>query len=123
VIDTVHKHGAKVWFHSCGYIEPLREDLIEIGVDCWNPFPPNVKGNDHKMLAEWRRGRLVLDGGVDQILMVQGTADQIRKKTQQVLDLFAPDGGLLIGPSQVLTEDMPLENKIAFFETAVRYGK
>lgn len=122
VIDVVHRHGAKIWFHSCGYIEPLREDLFEVGVDCWNPFPPNVKGNDHPALADWRRGRLVLDGGVDQILMVQGTAEQVREATEKVLDLFAPDGGLLIGPSQVLTEDMPLGNKIAFFETAVKYG-
>ena len=46
--DIVHRHGAKVWFHSCGHIMPLMDDLIEIGIDCWNPFPPYVKGNDHR---------------------------------------------------------------------------
>jgi hypothetical protein len=38
-----------------------------------------------------------------------------------VLDTFAPQGGLLIGPSQVFTEDIPAENIIAFFETALSY--
>ena len=117
--DLVHRHGAKVWFHSCGYIWPLLEDLIEIGVDCWNPFPPYVKDNDHARLREMRRGRLVLDGGVNHLTMVHGTATKVADETKRVLDMFAPDGGLLIGPSQVLTEDMPTENMAAFFDTAV----
>lgn len=118
-IEVVHAYGAKMWFHSCGYVWPLLEDLIEIGVDCWNPFPEYVKDNDHARLKAFRKDRLVLDGGVDQLTLVQGTPEQVAEKTQAVLDRFAPDGGLLIGPSQVLTEDMPAENIISFFETAL----
>lgn len=117
--QVVHRYGARVWFHSCGYIRPLLEDLVEIGVDCWNPFPPYVAGNDHPWLAEWRRGRLALDGGVDHTLLVRGTPQDVRSETLRVLDLFEPDGGLLIGPSQVFTEDMPARNIIAFFDTAL----
>lgn len=119
--DLVHKHGAKLWFHSCGYIRPLLEDLLEIGIDVWNPFPHYVDGNDHEWLREWRRGRLALDGGVNHLIMVHGTPPQVVGETKRVLDMFAPDGGLLIGPSQVFTEDMPTENEIAFFETCLNY--
>lgn len=117
--DVCHRHGAKVWFHSCGYIWPLLEDLIEIGVDCWNPFAPYVKDNDHDRLREVRRGRLALDGGVSQLILVGGTPLDARDETLRVLDTFAPDGGLLIGPSQVFTEDIPLANIVAFFDAAV----
>ena len=55
------------------------------------------------------------------MLFVHGTAEQVRNKTLEVLDKFAPDGGLLIGPSQVFTEDIPTENMIAFFETVLNY--
>jgi hypothetical protein len=41
--------------------------------------------------------------------------------TKRVLDTFAPDGGLLIGPAQVLTEDMSIENIIEIIETALSY--
>lgn len=119
--DLVHDHGAKIWFHSCGYIAPLLDDLLEIGMDCFNPFPDYVKDNDHAWLAEWRRGRVVFDGGVNHKILVRGTADDVVKETRRVLDLFAPDGGLLIGPSQVFTEDQPVENIVAFFDTAVNY--
>jgi uroporphyrinogen decarboxylase len=119
--DLVHRHGAKVWFHSCGYIRPLLADLVEIGIDVWNPFPEYVKDNDHEWLREWRRGRLILDGGVSHFVLVQGTPQDVVEETRRVLDMFAPDGGLLLGPSQVFTEDIPTENAIAFFETALKY--
>ena len=118
--DLVHKHGAKVWFHSCGYVWPLLDDLLEVGIDVWNPFPAYVKDNDHARLSAYRKGRLALDGGVSHLTLVQGTPRQVTEETTRVLDTFAPDGGLLIGPSQVLTEDMPLENIVAMFETVVR---
>jgi len=120
--DLVHRHGAKIWFHSCGHIRPLLEDLVEIGVDVWNPFPSYVQGNDHGWLAPWRRGRLALDGGVNHYILVQGAPAEVAEETRRVLDTFAPDGGLLIGPSQVFTEDIPTENALAFFETALHYG-
>jgi len=120
--DLVHKHGAKVWFHSCGCVMPIMDDLIEIGVDVWNPFPGYVEGNDHQKLKAYRKGKLVLDGGVSQLTFVHSGPAAVRIETQQVLDIFAEDGGLLIGPSQVFTEDIPLENMIAFFETVLNYG-
>jgi len=119
--DLVHQHGAKIWFHSCGHIRPLLDDLLEIGMDVWNPFPDYVEGNDPTWLRDWRHGRLALDGGVRHMTLVQGSPRDVVAETKRVLDTFAPDGGLLIGPSQVFTEDMPIENIVAFFETAVTY--
>ena len=121
--DLCHRHGARVWFHCCGHIAPLLEDLVEIGVDCWNPFPPYVAGNDHVRLAQWRQGRLSLDGGVSHLVLVQGTPEDVADETNRVLDLFGPQGGLLIGPSQVVTEDMPPANVIAMFDTALEWGR
>ena len=114
---VVHDHGAKVWFHSCGCIRPLLDDLVEIGIDCWNPFPEYVTGNDHAPLRAWRRGKIALDGGVNHLTLVRGTAADVVRETRRVLETFAPDGGLLIGPSQVFPPDIP----IAFFETARAY--
>jgi len=119
--EIVHSYGAKVWLHSCGHVMPLMDDLIEAGIDCWNPLPDYVKGNDHDMLKTYRKGRLVLDGGVSHHILVSGNPQQAADETQRVLDTFAPDGGFLVGPSQVLTEDMPADNIIAMFETALKY--
>jgi len=119
--DIVHGHGAKIWFHSCGYVGPLLEDFIEIGADCWNTFDPIVKDNEPERVHKICKNRIALDGGVSQTLFVSGKPEDIRKETRKVLERFAPDGGLLIGPTQRLTEDVPLENAVAFFETALEY--
>ena len=121
-IRIIHAYGAKFWFHSCGHIRPLWEDLIEIGVDCWNPFPEYVKGNEHREIQALRKDRLALDGGVSHFVLGNGSIRDVEIETKRVLDLFAPDGGLLIGPSQVFTEDIPTENIVAFFETALSYA-
>jgi uroporphyrinogen decarboxylase len=79
-----------------------------------------VKGNDHQQLKTYRKGRIALDGGISHIILVNGSAQQVADETKRVLDIFAPDGGLLIGPSQVITPDMPATNIIALFETILR---
>jgi uroporphyrinogen decarboxylase len=115
-IEVVHSHGARLWMHSCGYVWPLLDDHIENGIDCWNPFPDYVKDNDHASLAEYRRGRLALDGGVSHFTFINGSPQEVRLETEKVLQLFAKDGGLLIGPTQALSPDMQPSNLIAFFE-------
>ena len=120
-VELTHHYGAKFWMHSCGYIWPLLNDFIEIGIDVWNPFPPYVKDNDHLRLKEFRKERLALDGGVSHLILVEETPSAVADETKRVLDIFAPDGGLLIGPSQVFTPDIPAENIIAMFETALKY--
>lgn len=38
----VHKKDLPVFIHSCGDVDELFPELIEIGVDVFNPFQPEV---------------------------------------------------------------------------------
>lgn len=42
IFDACKKHGCKVYFHSCGKIDAIIGDLIEIGVDVFNFQQPKV---------------------------------------------------------------------------------
>lgn len=119
IIDLIHHHEAMAWFHSCGYVGPLLEDFIEMGIDCWNPFDPWIRGNNRETIKRICGGKISLDGGVPQRLFIEGSSEDVRNETQSVLEIFSPQGGLLIGPTQRLTNDVPLENVIAFFETVL----
>jgi uroporphyrinogen decarboxylase len=35
---------------------------------------------------------------------------------------MAPGGGYILGPSQVLTDDIPIANLVAMFEAVDQYG-
>jgi uroporphyrinogen decarboxylase len=123
VFDICRRNGAKIWLHSCGYCRDVVPDFIEIGVDILNPLPPYVRGSDPVDMKRTFGSRLAFDGGVDQMnILVRGTPAEVREEVKRRMDQLAPGGGYIAGPSQVFSKDVPLENVIAFFEAALRYG-
>ncbi|MBN2853616.1 MAG: hypothetical protein JXQ23_12840 [Clostridia bacterium] len=123
VFDICHENKAKIWLHSCGFCRDLVDDFIEIGVDILNPIPPYVRGSDPLEMKEVYGDKLAFDGGVDQInVLVRGTRQMVVDEVKLRIEQLKKGGGYILGPSQVLTDDMPLENIVAFFETALKYG-
>ncbi len=123
VLAICKQHGAKVWMHSCGYCRPLIPDFIELGVDILNPIPPYVQGNDAEEMKALFGKDLAFDGGVDQMrVLVAGSPSQVESEVRLRLAQLAPGGGYLLGPSQVITKDIPLENLVRMLETALKYG-
>jgi uroporphyrinogen decarboxylase len=59
---TVHEGGKYVFIHSCGDVDELFDDLITIGVNCFNPFQPEVM--DVPALLNKYRRRLIFHGGL-----------------------------------------------------------
>ncbi|MBM3702050.1 MAG: hypothetical protein FJW63_03490, partial [Actinobacteria bacterium] len=52
----------KIAFHSCGYIEPIIDDLIEIGLDILNPIQPEAM--DPAVIKKRYGRKLVLWGSI-----------------------------------------------------------
>ena len=103
-----------VMIHSCGDVDELFDDLIEIGVNCFNPFQPEVM--DVASLMRQYRGRLAFHGGLStQRTLPYGTVPDVRKETQKLLAL-GRDGGYVFGPAHDVEGDVPLENMLAFIE-------
>ncbi len=114
-----HRMGMDVVFHSCGCVTAIVEDLIEVGIDALDPLQPGAM--DAAELARRFGGRLAFCGAVDlQRLLAFGTRRQVYEKVRWLLDLLSrPFGGaLIIGPANVVTPDIPLENLQALFEAA-----
>jgi len=123
IFAVAKRRGLKIWFHCCGCCRPLLEDLIEIGVDLWDPVPGYVAGNNQPELKRVYGGRLAFIGGVDTVNVLRlGTVREVRDEVRRCLDTFAPGGGYILGGSQVLQDDVPLANAVAMFETAVELG-
>ena len=117
-------NGAKIWMHSCGFCRDVVDDFIEIGVDILNPVPVYVRGSDPLDMKKTFGDRLAFDGGVDQInIMIKGTPEMVRQEVKLRIEQMASGGGFIIGPSQVFTKDMPIENIITFFDAAHEFGE
>ena len=113
---TVREAGRYVMIHSCGDVDELFDDLVDMGLNCFNPFQPEVMDVD--ALIQRYRGRLTFFGGLStQRTLPYGTPDDVRLATEHLLQAGS-DGGYILAPAHAVPKDAPLENMLAFIETA-----
>jgi uroporphyrinogen decarboxylase len=112
---TVRAAGKFVMIHSCGDVDELFDDLAAAGLNCFNPFQPEVM--DVFALLPRYRGRLAFHGGLStQKTLPFGTPDDVRRETRRLLELGA-EGGYIFAPAHDVEGDVPLENMLAAIET------
>ena len=113
--SRVRDAGKFVMIHSCGDVDAIFPDLVEAGLNCFNPFQPEVM-DVQTLLPTWR-GRMAFHGGLStQRTMPFGTSEDVREETQRLLESGA-DGGYIFAPAHDVAGDVPLENMLAAIET------
>ena len=118
------EYGYKVMFHSCGAISEIIPDLIEIGVDILEPIQPKAKGMDIIELNKKYGDKISFHGNIDtQITMPRGTKKDVEKEVLDIITNVAPGGGLIICTSHEIQGDVPVDNIITLYDTAIKYGK
>jgi len=125
LFDFIHSRTeAKIYFHSDGAIEPLINDLIEIGVDVLNPIQPLARGMDPSALKKKYGDRLCFHGGIDiQKVLPYGSPQDISEEVKKRIGDLAPGGGYILAPAHNIQVDTPPQNIIALYEAAKKYRK
>jgi uroporphyrinogen decarboxylase len=109
-----------IFYHSCGYIEPIIPDLIEIGVDILNPVQP--ESMDPERIKKLYGNELAFWGTIGtQTTLPFGTPDEVRQEVKRMIETVGDGGGLLISPTHVIEPDVPWENIMAFVDAVKEY--
>lgn len=115
------KSGKAVFIHCCGKVQELFPELIELGLDVFNPFQPEVM--DPYEIKKQFGSQLSFYGGVSiQKLLPFGTPAQIGKEVSRLINVVGHQGGFIIAPSHDMPGDIPLENLLAFFDAVLLQG-
>jgi uroporphyrinogen decarboxylase len=115
---------AKIIYHCDGAIYPLLKDFIQIGVDVLNPVQVSAKGVDTHALKQEFGEELSFWGGVDTAhVLPKGTIDDVKEEVRKRIDHLGKGGGYVVAPVHNILDDVPPENIVAMYRTAIEYGK
>lgn len=102
-----------IQYHSCGFVLPLINDLIDAGIDVLNPIQPECM--DVEQVLHEFGGRLSFNGTLGtQTTMPFAAPDEVRKVVHRNLALAGEHGGLFCCPTHMLEPEVPWENLEAY---------
>ncbi len=113
--DRVKEHGMYIFQHSCGDIHEIFPDLIELGLDAYNTFQPEIYD-----VVEMKRlygDKITFYGGIStQRLLPTGTPDEVKNEMKRLMKILGENGGYIVAPTHAMPNDIPTENILAFLE-------
>ena len=110
------KRGGKfVSQHCCGDIIELFGDLIDIGLDVYQTFQPEIY-DVPKVKREFGRDLTFWGGISTQRALPFLTPDQIKQVTRDMISTMRPGGGYIAAPTHAIPGDVPPENIVAMVE-------
>ena len=107
--------SVKLFLHSCGYIEPIIPDFIELGLDILNPIQPETM--DPIKIKQLYGDRLALWGGIGLQSTMITDPPTVRATASNLLSAWSKNGGAMVTVTNSLPIDIPWENVVALVET------
>jgi uroporphyrinogen decarboxylase len=122
MVDLCHAAGALAIYHSDGKLDPIVEDLIDMGFDGLNPIQPEAM--DIVELKRQVGGRLGLLGNIDlSYTLTRGTPKEVDSEVRKRIRELAPGGGYCLGSANSVPDYVPFENYMAMRDAWLKYGR
>lgn len=126
IYGDIHRRAphVKILYHSCGAIEPMINDLIDVEVDILNPIQPLAKGMDSFELKKKYGDRLAFHGAIDlqRAMSSVGTIEELKTEIDTRLKALAPNGGYILAPAHNIQPDSTPQKIIDMYDYAEKRG-
>ena len=115
MVDFYHAYGLPVVLHTCGFVEPALDLVVEAGFDAIHPMEVKA-GNDPLRIARRYKDKLAIVGGLDARILETHDPALIRKETAALVE-----GMKAAGARYVFASDHSLSTNVRYddFRVAV----
>jgi uroporphyrinogen decarboxylase len=113
--ERIKSKGLIVAQHSCGDIHEIFPDLIEIGLDVYQTFQPEIY-DIKKVKKEYGRDLSFWGGISTQRLLPFAPVEEIKRVTRETMDILGESGGYIAAPTHAVPGDVPPQNIVAMIE-------
>jgi len=119
LMEPIQRAGRAVCFHSCGFLGPLFDDLLELGMDVF--WPQILRYDEDALLHKCKERRVTLYLHPDrQQLIPLGTPAEIEARIAAYCERFHEMGGGGILYVEI-ENDAPFDNVRALIEAVDKY--
>ncbi len=113
------KMGAHFYMHSCGGVRKLLPNFISAGAEVLDPIQTRASGMSPEGLKKDFGQLITFCGAMDEeLLLRKGTPQQVKDGVKELLDVMAPGGRFILGPSHKIKVETPVENVLAMYDAA-----
>jgi uroporphyrinogen decarboxylase len=118
--NMVKDRGGFVFHHSCGKVESILPDIIELGVDVLDPIQPSAN-NIFKLKQDFGKDISFMGGLDTQKWLSFGTPEEVYENTLKVIQVMADGGGYIAAPSHTIS--IPEDNRKAMMTAIQNYNR
>ncbi len=115
MFQKVKSAGKVVALHSCGNIIEIFGDLIEMGLDVYQTFQPELY--NLKKVKEEYGNDLTFWGGIStQKMLPFLNPEELKRQVKEIMGIMSVNGGYIAAPTHKVPGDVPVENIAALID-------
>ena len=119
-VDWAHERGMVTELHSCGFIEPLLPDVIDVGVEMLERIEVKA-GMDPQRLKTLYGDKLAFHGGINAQLW--DDFDKVKAEMERIIPIMKEGGGYVFASDHSIPNSVSFENMKLISELAHKLGK
>ena len=121
ICDAIHEVGLKTIYHGCGNASAVFDDMIEAGVDCYNPLEVKA-GLDVLELKRKYGKRWSFNGNIDIRILATNDREKIQREVLTKLNA-AKGGGYIVQTDHSVASNVKPESYDYLIQLVREYGQ
>jgi uroporphyrinogen decarboxylase len=117
IFTCAKKYNKHILLHSCGNLQEIIPDLIDIGLDILHPIQPEAM-DIYALKTEFGKDITFQGGMRTQDLLPYGKVEEIKDEVKTLKQKMGQNGGYILEPGITVQGDVPLGNIVAMIEEA-----